>query len=81
MVRDTFLELDNDCYILCGDFTIASDQTLYTYNYCTVNNPKARVKLLEIMSDLNFVDYYKTLIPENRVYAWRLEESSEAGSP
>lgn len=60
-IRDTFLELDNGCYILCGDFNIALDQTLDTYDYCTINNRKAREKLLEIMNDLNLVDYYRIL--------------------
>jgi exonuclease III len=51
-VRDTFLELDNDYYILCGDFNIALDQELDTFNYSASNNPKAREKLLEVMNDL-----------------------------
>jgi exonuclease III len=38
-VRDTFLELDNDYYILCGDFNIALDQELDTFNYSASNNP------------------------------------------
>ena len=78
-VRDTFLELDNDYYILCGDFNIALDQNLDTYNYNTVNNPKAREKLLEIMGDLNLVDYYRILNPEKRVYTWRRRNPVKQG--
>lgn len=70
-VRECFLELDNDFFILCGDFNIALNQTLDTHNYSHVNNPKAREKLLEIMSDLGLIDYYRILNPDKKIFTWR----------
>lgn len=63
-VRETFLDFDN-YFVLCGDFNIALNATIDTYNYLHVNNPKARDKVLE---DLQIVDYYRILYPENKVY-------------
>lgn len=41
-VRETFSELDNDYYILAGDFNLALNPVMDTMN--SVNNPKAREK-------------------------------------
>ena len=67
-IRNIFLELDNEYYILCGDFNLVLDQDLDTYNYTNVNNPKAREKLLEIMDDLQIVDYFRFLNPDKKIY-------------
>lgn len=70
-VRETFLEFDNDYFVLCGDLNIALNASMDTYNYLHVNNPKARDKVLEIMEDLQMVDYYRILYPENKIYTWK----------
>lgn len=56
-VRDIFLNLDNDYFILCGDFNLALNPVLDTENYINVNNPKARDKVLELMKDLQLVEF------------------------
>ena len=71
IVRDAFLEFDNEYYILCGDLNLALNPNIDTYNYLHVNNPNARDKILEIMEDLQLVDYYRILHPEKRVYTWK----------
>lgn len=43
-VRETILELDNDYYILAGDFNLALNPVMDTMNYNSVNNPIAREK-------------------------------------
>lgn len=48
-IRNIFLELDNEYFILCGDFNLVLNPDIDTYNYKYINNPKAREKLLEIM--------------------------------
>lgn len=78
-VRECFLELDNDFFILCGDFNIALNQTLDTHNYSHVNNPKAREKLLEIMSDLGLIDYYRILNPDKKIFTWRRKTPFKQG--
>lgn len=78
-VRVCFLELDNDFFILFGDFNIALNQTLDTHNYSHVNNPKAREKLLEIMSDLGLIDYYRILNPDKKIFTWRRKTPFKQG--
>ena len=70
-VRDTFLEYNNDYFILCGDFNLTLNPSLDTHNYYSVNNPKARAKVLEIMEDLQILDYYRILNPDKKIYTWR----------
>ena len=71
-VREIFLHFDNEYFILCGDFNLVLNPSLDTENYCgTINNPKAREKLLEVMSDLQLLDYYRTLNPDKKVFTWR----------
>ena len=68
MVTETFTEFDNKYFILCGDFNLALNPSLDTLNYRGISNPKARVKLLEVMEDLQLLDYYRILNPDKRVY-------------
>lgn len=70
-IRNIFLELDNEYFILCGDFNLVLNPDIDTYNYKYINNPKAREKLLEIMDDLQIVDYYRVLNPGKKIYTWR----------
>ena len=78
-IRDCFLEFDNDYYVLCGDFNIAINQNIDTQNYSHVNNPRARGKLLEIMSDLDLIDYYRVLNPDKKMYTWRKKNPMKQG--
>lgn len=66
--RDIFFNLDNDYFILCGDFNLVLNPLLDTENYSNVNNPKARDKVLELMKDLQLVDYYRILSPSKNVF-------------
>ena len=78
-VRECFLEFDNDYFILCGDFNVTLNQALDTHNYSHVNNPKAREKVLEIMSDLQLVDYYRVLNPDKKVFTWKRKNPLKQG--
>jgi exonuclease III len=46
-------------------------QTLDTQNYCHINNPKARDKVIEIMNGIHLVDYLRVLILYNKMFTWR----------
>lgn len=73
------MELDNDFFILCCDFNIALNETFDTHNYSHVNNPKAREKLLEIMSDLGLIDCYRILNPDKKIFTWRRKTPFKQG--
>ena len=70
-VRETLLEFDYVYFIVLGDFNLVLNQILDTNNYTTVNNPRAREKLLEIMDDSQLLDYYRILNPDKKVFTWR----------
>jgi hypothetical protein len=61
-----FLTLDNDYFLLCGDFNLVLNPSLDTQNYHNVNNPKAREKVLKLMNDIQLLDYYRVLYPDEK---------------
>ena len=78
-IRDVLLEFDNPYFMVCGDFNITLNPDLDSYNYYHVNNPNAREKLMEIMNDLNLVDYFRILNPDKRVYTWHKKNPFKQG--
>lgn len=64
-------ELGNQNIIMVGDFNLVMDPKMDYYNYLHVNNPKAREKVIEIVSQLNLTDIYRELHPDNKRYTWR----------
>ena len=63
--------LDNPHCILCGDWNLVQDQTLDTFNYFHVNNPKARKTVLEIKNHFNLIDPWRHQNQHVRRYTWR----------
>ena len=51
---------------MVGDFNLVMDPKMDYYNYLHVNNPKAREKVIEIVSQLNLTDIYRELHPDNK---------------
>lgn len=80
MVRDVLLDFDNEYIFLCGDFNLVLNPSIDTENYKGISNPKARDKLLEIMSDLQLSDYFRILNPDKRVFTWRKKNPIKARS-
>lgn len=78
-IRDIFLEFDNEYYILCGDFNLVLNPLQDSHNYCNINNPKARCKVLEVMEDLQLLDYYRVLHPDKKAYTWRKKNPLKQG--
>lgn len=71
-----FLNLDNDYFILCRDFNLVLNPEMDTFNYCNVNDPKARENVLDNIKDLQLVDYFKILHPD-RVISESLTNMTE----
>ena len=72
--RDLFSNiqsLENDSYIICGDFNLVLDPDLDYFNYKHVNNIKARDSILKIIDENNLFDAYRELHPSTKRYTWR----------
>lgn len=68
-IRDVIINIDNSC-ILVGDFNLVLDPTKDYHNYVNVNNPRAREKVLEMMSELNLVDCWREDHIEDIKFTW-----------
>lgn len=64
-------DIGNEYIIWCGDFNLVIDPTVDYCNYKTINNKKARNKLLEIIQEKFMVDPYRDFHPNLRRYTWR----------
>ena len=72
--RDLFSNiqsLENDSYIICGDFNLVLDPDLDYFNYKHVNNIKARDSILKIIDENNLFDAYRELHPTTKRFTWR----------
>ena len=69
--RITFWNLTMNILIYVVTLTSLLNTPLDTYNFCSINNPIARAKVIEIMEDLQLLDYYRILNPDKKVYTWR----------
>ena len=45
--------------ILMGDYNLNLDPEIDTKNYCNINNPKAREKVLDMCAEFNLVDVWR----------------------
>ena len=57
--------------MLCGYFNLVLDPIEDTFNYKHINNPKARLKVIERMVELEMVDIFRHMNPDERRYTWR----------
>ena len=65
-ISDLIKISEQDYNIICGDFNIALNQELDTYNYKNINNPKAQKVLRSILTDHEMVDLYRHLNPKKK---------------
>ena len=57
--------------IVCGDLNLVLDPKLDSNNYISVNNPRSRLKALEIVENLKLRDAFRLLNPTTKRYTWR----------
>jgi len=70
-IFETIERLENDSFIICGDFNLVIDPAVDYYNYKNINNPKARNKVLELINCYNLVDPFRHLNQSKKRFAWR----------
>ena len=63
--------LNNDMFILCGDFNCILDPILDCDNYKHINNPKARDKVIEMINTKNMIDPFREMYPDLKRFTWR----------
>ena len=67
-----FVEESSETYsLLCGDLNLVLDPKLDSYNYVSINNPKAREVLLQNMDKYNLTDIFRQLHSKVKRYTWR----------
>ena len=62
---------ETDHIIVCGDYNLALDPSLDTYQYKHVNNPKSCELLMQLMNTCNMTDAFRYLHKETKKYTWR----------
>ena len=60
-----------DYTLICGDFNLVLNPSVDCYNYVKINNPRARIKLIDIMEELNLTDVFRYYNPDVKRYSWR----------
>lgn len=64
-------DIGNNDVIICGDYNCVLDPDLDYYNYKSVNNVKARDKILEMINTKYLLDPFRELNPEHMKFTWR----------
>lgn len=62
---------EDQTYIICGDFNLVLNQELDTFNYKHQNNPKATIKVKDIIEDFSLTDPFREFYPNLKRYTWR----------
>ena len=55
-----------DYTLICGDFNVALNNEMDTYNYKRINNPRAKQAILDLMRDNDLFDIYRYFTPLQR---------------
>ena len=70
-MKEMIDNIGNPYCIICGDFNLVQNQTLDTYNYVNINNPKAKEAVLNMKEELGLSDPWRVLNPDTKRYTWR----------
>lgn len=70
-VFETIDGLNNDKYIICGDFNLVLNPEIDYYNYKRINNKKARENLLKHITERLLIDPFRDFFPSVKRYTWR----------
>ena len=62
---------EQDHLVICGDFNLTLNPNLDSQNYLNLNNPRARLTVLDIIEEYGLIDIYRYFNPNKRRYTWR----------
>ena len=63
---------EQDHLVICGDFNLTLNPNLDSQNYLNLNNPRARLTVLDIIEEYGLIDLYRYFNPNKRRYTWHL---------
>ena len=63
--------------ILVGDFNMVLDPDKDCKDYVNINNPRARNKVLNLISECNLIDPWRELNLETNQFTWRKKNSTK----
>ena len=70
-LKNKIIEMGNKDIIINGDWNILLDPQIDGINYKNINNPNARLKVLQIMTELNLYDVWRDENLEKKIYTWK----------
>ena len=70
-LQRNILQLGNQKMIIVGDWNMLLDPEVDGKNYKHINNPKARLEVLKIITELNLYDIYRCENSESRLFTWK----------
>ena len=65
------LNKNTEYALITGDYNITLDPKLDSQNYTTLNNPRARNVLLQMIQTQSLIDIYRHTHPDTKRYTWR----------
>ena len=70
-INEILGDFENLSMVICGDWNMVQSFELDTSGYRTLNNPKARDTVLELIAEHDLVDPWRESYPTLRRYTWR----------
>jgi exonuclease III len=61
----------NTSVIVVGDWNVVQNYDKDTFNYQSENNPRAQIKVHQIMNDLDLVDIWRVQQSSQKRFSWR----------
>ena len=69
-IKQLALIEDSHYVLICGDLNLVLNPAQNCYNYVGINNPKSRLKMVEMLQELGLCDVYRWFHPNERKYTW-----------
>ena len=70
-MQKTLTRFGNQKILIVGDWNLLLDPEVDGKNYKHINNPKARLEVLKMITELNLYDIYRCENSESRLFTWR----------
>lgn len=69
-LKSTICLYENTSVIVVGDWNVVQNYDKDTINYHSENNPRAQVKVHQMMNDLDLVDIWRVQHPRENRFSW-----------